>query len=137
MRTARRFSSSRCPITTRESTTSPTTELASCATRDLTGGCASLLATWTRRSRPTTCPRTRSTRLKSSAGQIVDIEIDLLPIGVAFHPGEHLRFIVSAGNLLGTLMPAIDEYVGANSGQHVIHTGGEHASYLQLPLQKQ
>ena len=33
-------------------------------------------------------------------------------------------------------MPGIREYVGANSGQHVIHTGGEHASYLQLPVQK-
>jgi len=32
-------------------------------------------------------------------------------------------------------MPAIEEYVGANSGQHVIHTGGKHPSYLQLPIQ--
>jgi len=32
-------------------------------------------------------------------------------------------------------MPGIDEYVGANSGQHIIHTGGEHASYLQVPIQ--
>lgn len=32
-------------------------------------------------------------------------------------------------------MPAIREYVGANTGRHVIHTGGEHASYLQLPIQ--
>jgi uncharacterized protein len=73
---------------------------------------------------------------KLSAGEIVDIEIDLLPIGLAFHPGEQLRFIVSAANLLGTLMPAIDEYAGASSGQHVIHTGGDYASYLQLPIQK-
>jgi predicted acyl esterase len=73
---------------------------------------------------------------KLSAGEIVDVEIDLLPIGIAFHPGEQLRFIISAANLLGTLMPAIREYTGANSGQHVIHTGGDHASYLQLPVQK-
>lgn len=73
---------------------------------------------------------------KLSAGEVVDIEIDLLPIGLAFHPGEQLRFILSSSNLLGTLMPAIREYVGANRGQHVIHTGGEHASYLQLPIQK-
>jgi hypothetical protein len=31
-------------------------------------------------------------------------------------------------------MPGIREYVSANEGQHVIHTGGEHASYLQLPV---
>ncbi|MDF3843500.1 CocE/NonD family hydrolase [Pseudomonas citronellolis] len=71
---------------------------------------------------------------KLAPGEIVDIEIDLLPIGLAFHPGEQLRFIVSSSNLSGTLMPGIAEYVGANSGQHVIHTGGQHASYLQLPI---
>ncbi|WP_329064205.1 CocE/NonD family hydrolase [Amycolatopsis sp. NBC_01480] len=68
-------------------------------------------------------------------GEIVDVEIDLLPIGLSFRAGEQLRFVVSSRNLLGTLMPAIQEYAGANSGEHVIHTGGEHASYLQLPVQ--
>ncbi|WP_372983698.1 CocE/NonD family hydrolase [Microbacterium sp.] len=72
---------------------------------------------------------------KLSPGEIVEIEIDLFPVGLAFHPGEQLRFIVSSANLLGTLMPAIEEYVGANSGEHVIHTGGDRASYLQLPIQ--
>ena len=71
---------------------------------------------------------------KLSAGEIVDIEIDLLPIGWSFHPGEQLRFVISSRNLLGTIMPGIAEYMGANSGQHVIHTGGQHASYLQLPI---
>ena len=73
---------------------------------------------------------------KLEPGQIAEIEIDLFPVGLTFYPGEQLRFIISSRNLLGTLMPAIQEYVGANSGQHVIHTGGEHASYLQLPVQK-
>ncbi|WP_419819255.1 CocE/NonD family hydrolase [Glaciibacter flavus] len=73
---------------------------------------------------------------KLEPGQIAEIEIDLFPVGLKFYPGEQLRFIISSRNLLGTLMPAIQEYAGANSGQHVIHTGGEHASYLQLPVQK-
>ncbi|RFA13223.1 hydrolase [Subtercola boreus] len=72
---------------------------------------------------------------KLAPGQIVDIEIDLLPLGLVFYPGEQLRFVISARNLLGTMMPGIQEFVPANSGQHVIHTGGEHASYLQLPVQ--
>jgi predicted acyl esterase len=72
---------------------------------------------------------------KLSPGEVALLEIDLLPVGLAFHPGEQLRFIVSSRNLLGTLMPGIREYVGANAGQHVIHTGGDHASYLQLPIQ--
>ena len=71
---------------------------------------------------------------KLAPGEIVSIEIDLLPIGWAFRPGEQLRFVISSQNLLGTMMPGIREYIGANGGQHVIHTGGEHASYLQLPI---
>jgi uncharacterized protein len=69
-------------------------------------------------------------------GEPVEIDIDLLPIGLAFHPGEQLRFVISSANLLGTLMPAIRQYTGANSGQHVIHTGGSRPSYLQLPTRK-
>jgi predicted acyl esterase len=71
---------------------------------------------------------------KLSAGEIVDIEIDLLPIGLVFHPGEQLRFIVSSRNLTGTMMPGLSEYTGFNSGQHAIHTGGRYPSYLQLPI---
>ncbi|MGI8554339.1 MAG: CocE/NonD family hydrolase [Dehalococcoidia bacterium] len=72
---------------------------------------------------------------KLSPGGIVDIEIDLLPIGLAFYPGEQLRLVISARSILGTMMPAIREYTPLNSGQHIIHTGGAHASYLQLPVQ--
>lgn len=72
---------------------------------------------------------------KLEAGQIVDIEIDMLPVGWSFAPGEQLRFVVSARNLVGTIMPGIRQYTGANSGQHIVHTGGAHASYLQLPIQ--
>lgn len=32
-------------------------------------------------------------------------------------------------------MPGIREYTPANTGAHIIHTGGEHTSYLQLPVQ--
>ena len=71
---------------------------------------------------------------KLAPGQVVDISIDLMPMGWTFYPGEQLRFVISARNLLGTLMPGIREYTGANAGQHVIHTGGEYASYLQLPI---
>ncbi|HEV2654644.1 MAG TPA: CocE/NonD family hydrolase C-terminal non-catalytic domain-containing protein, partial [Ktedonobacteraceae bacterium] len=72
---------------------------------------------------------------KLSPSEVVEIEIELLPIGLAFHPGEQLRFVIGSSNLLGTMMPGIQEYVGANSGSHVIHTGGAHPSYLRLPVQ--
>jgi predicted acyl esterase len=74
---------------------------------------------------------------KLAPGEVAEVEIDLFPVGLRFHAGEQLRFVVSSRNLLGTLMPAIREYVGANTGTHVVHTGGAHASYLQLPVRAQ
>ncbi|MEU8706484.1 CocE/NonD family hydrolase [Streptomyces sp. NPDC048565] len=71
---------------------------------------------------------------KLSPGEVVDIEVDLLPVGLTFHPGEQLRFVVSSRSLLGTMMPGNREYVPANGGQHIIHTGGDRASYLRLPV---
>ncbi len=71
---------------------------------------------------------------KLEPGQIVDLEIDLLPIGLAFYPGEQLRLVISAHNLVGAHMPATRDYMPRNSGQHIVHTGGAHASYLQLPV---
>ncbi|WP_213776811.1 CocE/NonD family hydrolase [Caballeronia sp. dw_276] len=71
---------------------------------------------------------------KLSAGEVVDLEIDLLPVGLAFSPGEQLRLVISGRSLLGTMMPGNQEYVPANSGNHIIHTGGNNASYLQLPV---
>lgn len=72
---------------------------------------------------------------KLSPGEIVEIDVDLLPIGLIFHADEYLRLVISARPTLGPMMPGLREYIPANSGQHVIHTGGEYASYLQLPLQ--
>jgi uncharacterized protein len=71
---------------------------------------------------------------KLAPGEIVDVEIDLLPIGLVFYPGQQLRFVISAHNALGAHMPAIRDCIPQNSGQHVIHTGGPYASYLQLPI---
>ena len=71
---------------------------------------------------------------KLSADEVVEVEIDLLPIGLAFHPGEQLRFVISGRSLLGTMMPGMREYVPANSGRHIIRTGGATASFLQLPV---
>ncbi|RKR75935.1 CocE/NonD family hydrolase [Frondihabitans australicus] len=71
---------------------------------------------------------------KLTPGEVVEVDIDLLPLGLRFAAGEQLRFVVSSRNLLGTLMPGIREYAGANSGRHVVHTGGTRASYLRLPV---
>jgi predicted acyl esterase len=60
---------------------------------------------------------------KLAPGEVVDIEFDLLPFGLAFSPGEQLHLIISGHSLLGPMMPGIDENVAAESGQHVIRTG--------------
>jgi hypothetical protein len=71
---------------------------------------------------------------KLTSGAVVDVEIDLLPMGLVFHPGEQLRLVISAQNLFGQWMPALREYAPQNNGRHVIHTGGNYPSYLQLPV---
>ena len=71
---------------------------------------------------------------KLSPGEVVEVEIGLLPVGLLFHPGEQLRLVISARNALGPLMPMTRDYTPRNSGRHVIHTGGDRASYLQLPV---
>ena len=71
---------------------------------------------------------------KLDPGEVVEVEIDLSPVGLLFHAGEQLRLVIGARNLLGPMMPQVDDYVPANQGQHIIHTGGSRASYLQLPI---
>ncbi|MFL1428682.1 MULTISPECIES: CocE/NonD family hydrolase [unclassified Nocardiopsis] len=71
---------------------------------------------------------------KLSPGEVVEVEIELLPVGLVFYPGEQLRFVVSSRNILGPMMPGTKDYAPANSGRHIIHTGGERASYLRLPV---
>lgn len=71
---------------------------------------------------------------KLAPGELVEVEIALLPMGLAFGPGEALRLVVSARNLLGGMMPGTAPFVPGNRGSHVIHTGGERRSFLRLPV---
>lgn len=71
---------------------------------------------------------------KLSPGEVVDVEIDLLPVGLTFYAGEQLRLVISSRSLLGTMMPGIREYTTPFGGRHIIHTGGDRASYVQLPV---
>ncbi len=64
---------------------------------------------------------------KLSPGQIVPVDIAIWPQGMMWHKGEQLRLIV-AGNKLAGFVQAV------NAGNHIIHTGLKHESYLQLPI---
>jgi len=70
---------------------------------------------------------------KLKPGAIVPVEIDMFPVGLALHPGEQLRLVISGYNLLGGVMPKSETVVPDNKGRHIVHTGGEHASYIEFP----
>lgn len=69
---------------------------------------------------------------KLTPGQVIDVEIDLFPIGLALHVGDQLRLVISGHHEWGGAMPGIENVSPDNRGRHIIHTGGEHASFLQL-----
>ncbi len=71
---------------------------------------------------------------KLSPGEIVDVEIDLLPVGLVFRPGEQLRLVISARDPFGSWMPGLREFRPHNRGRHIVHTGGSRGSYLHLPI---
>ncbi|MEE4545882.1 CocE/NonD family hydrolase [Streptomyces sp. V4-01] len=71
---------------------------------------------------------------KLAPGEIVPVEIDMFPVGLALHPGESLRLVVSGENPWGGVMPGTAAVVPDNHGKHRIHTGGAHPSCLHLPV---
>ena len=69
---------------------------------------------------------------KLAPGEVVFVEIDLFPVGLGFYAGEGLRLVVSGHNIFGGAMPGTENVSSRNSGQHIVHSGGERASYLSL-----
>lgn len=64
---------------------------------------------------------------KIKPGEIVAVDVAILPTAMRWHCGEGLRFTVS-GHYVAPFPPTL------NQGTHVIHAGGDHASYLQVPV---
>lgn len=74
---------------------------------------------------------------KLRAGEVVEADIILSPIGLTFHAGETLRVVLSPTEEVGGgMMPGTPGCIPNNKGWHIFHTGGDKASYLQLPLLK-
>lgn len=69
---------------------------------------------------------------KLTTGQIVALDFDLFPTGLLLYPGQHLRLTIGGWNTLGGAMPGTRNLAPDNHGRHVIHTGGEHASFLRI-----
>ena len=81
---------------------------------------------------------------KLTPGEVVPVEIELFPIGLLVHPGEQVRLVISGTNIFGGIMPNLSKgsrtpqnlgtVIPDNHGRHIIHSGADHASYLQLPI---
>jgi putative CocE/NonD family hydrolase len=76
----------------------------------------------------------RETKLKT--GEIVPVEIEILPSGTLFERGEKIRLIVQGSDIYN--YP--EEYhsqghtATVNKGKHIIYTGGKYDSHLLVPV---
>jgi predicted acyl esterase len=71
--------------------------------------------------------------LKLSKGEIVPIDVEIVPSSRIWHKGEKLRIQI-AGRYIreGWFEPLA--WDTDNHGNHIIHTGGEYESYVQVPV---
>ena len=73
---------------------------------------------------------------KFKPGDIVPVEVEIWPHSRIWHPGETLRIEVE-GKYFKTEWfedPKMDFEEDNGGGTHVIHTGGEYDSFLQIPF---
>ena len=70
---------------------------------------------------------------KLSPGEIVPVDIEIVPISRFWHKGESLRIQIAGCYIReGWFEPLT--WDTDNHGNHIIHTGGEYKSYLQIPV---
>jgi predicted acyl esterase len=79
------------------------------------------------------------------AGEIVPVDIAIMPVSEVFHADEQLRLTISghefaapgpkvaASGLLAFMKP-LPPVQTNNAGVHVIHCGGDRKSFLQIPV---
>ena len=74
--------------------------------------------------------------LKIPPGEIVPVDIEILPTSVLFEKGERLRLVVQGSDIY--LYPSEGHTDGhldtVNKGNHTIHTGGKYESFLLAPV---
>jgi len=71
---------------------------------------------------------------KLSAGQIVDVDIEIWPSGTRFEAGEGFRLLLRGSDFYtGAVMSRHLET--RNNGNHLLHTGGsKYDSFLVIPM---
>lgn len=68
-------------------------------------------------------------------GQIVPLDIEILPSGTRFEHGDTLRLIIQGTDIYRYPRPLTQAFhdESVNRGRHVIHTGGTYDSHLLVP----
>ena len=72
---------------------------------------------------------------KPGRGEIVPLDIEILPSGTRFEPGEALRLVIQGRDIYRQPRPLVQAFHDAsvNHGPHVVHTGGRFGSWLAVP----
>ncbi|MDD3392609.1 MAG: CocE/NonD family hydrolase [Bacilli bacterium] len=70
---------------------------------------------------------------KLQAGQIVPIDIPLVPISRIWHKGQKLRIQIAGRYIRDEWFEPLVWFTD-NKGEHTIHTGGKYESYLLVPV---
>ncbi|MET0343408.1 MAG: CocE/NonD family hydrolase [Polyangiales bacterium] len=63
-------------------------------------------------------------------GEVVPVDVAIMPTAMRWHAGQQLKLTVAGAPVKGPNLPLKT----LNAGTHVVHTGGERASYLQVPV---
>ena len=84
---------------------------------------------------------THEQELKLNNGEVVPVEIELLPSGTLFKQGETLEVVVKGsevvkGNSTPGMSTRYEHNETVNKGHHHIHTGGQYDSQLIIPVTK-
>ena len=69
---------------------------------------------------------------KLKPGEIVPVEIALLPSSTLFRKGESMSLTIQGYCPVQNPLLWYDWLI--NKGDHIIYTGGKHDSYLQIPV---
>ncbi|HET8932834.1 MAG TPA: CocE/NonD family hydrolase [Polyangiales bacterium] len=67
---------------------------------------------------------------KLKKGEVVELNLAMMPTALRWHKGQKLKLTIAGTYVRGSGLPLTT----LNKGTHIIHSGGDHASYLQLPV---
>ncbi len=70
---------------------------------------------------------------KLRPGQVVPVDIEIVASSRVWHQGERLRLEIAGRYIRGDWFEPLS-WETDNSGRHVVHTGGDYDSYLQIPV---